>query len=93
MYMVGALEYFQGMPKDKILVIAREIALQGAHGYDTKKKDYRVGSIPGKLFTGYQILAYYYVSFKLSYPEMLDQLGLPYDEEFEIAREMFEKGK
>lgn len=93
MYMVGALEYFKGMPKDKIQVIAREIALQGAHGYNTNMKDYIIGSIPAKLFTGYQILSYYYVSFKLSYPELVDQLGLPYDEEFEIAREMFDKGK
>ncbi len=90
MYMLSALEFFDGVPKDKIQGISREIALQGAHGYDTKKKDYKIGSIPGKLFTDFQILAYYCVSFKLAYPEMLDQLGLFYDEEFEIAMEMFE---
>jgi hypothetical protein len=50
-----------------------------------------IGSIPGKLFTGFKILAYYYVSFKLSYPEMLDKLGLPYDDEYEIAMEMYRK--
>ncbi len=92
MYMLGALEYFRDMPKDQIKQIAMEIALQGAHGYDTKKKDYKLSSIPNKTFTGFQILAYYYVSFKLAVPELVDQLGLPYEDEYQMAMDMFEKG-
>ncbi len=91
MYMVGALQYFEKMPKDQIKQIAMEIALQGAHGYDTSKTGYTVSSIPNKTFTGFQILAYYYVSFKLAVPELVDQLGLPYEEEYQMAIQLFKK--
>ncbi len=93
MYMVGALQYFETMPKDQIKQIAMEIAMQGAHGYDTSKSGYTVSSIPNKKFTGFQILAYYYVSFKLAVPELVDQLGLPYEEEYQMALQLFEKDK
>ena len=80
-----AKDYFKEMPKDKIKKIALEIALQGSQGYRPDKKDYRVSSIPGKVFSGYHILAYYYVSWKLTSPEMLPQLRLPFDKEYELA--------
>ena len=41
--------------------------------------------MPGKTFSGYHLLAYYYVSWKLAIPEMLAQLQLPYDAEYEVA--------
>jgi tetratricopeptide (TPR) repeat protein len=91
MYMIGALEYFEGMSKDEIKKIAFEIAIQGQNGYNPDKKDYRLKSIPDKIFSGFQILAYYYVSWKLAIPEMLAQLQLPYSDEFKIALSMFKK--
>jgi len=53
-----------------------------------KKKDYEIDSIPGKIFSGYQILAYYYVSWSLAIPEMVAQLQLPYEEEYKLALTM-----
>jgi hypothetical protein len=50
--------------------------------------DYRVNSIPGKVFSGYQVLAYYYVSFTLAIAEMLSEMQLPYDEEYKMAISM-----
>jgi hypothetical protein len=88
MFMVDALQYFEGMPKEKIKQIAFEIAGQGTQGYRPDKKDYRISSIPGKLFSGYHILAYYYVSWSLSIPEMVSQLQLPYDDEYNLATAM-----
>jgi tetratricopeptide (TPR) repeat protein len=88
MFMVGALQYFEGMPKEKIKEIAIEIAMQGTQGYSPDGKEYRISSIPGKLFSGYHILAYYYVSWMLAMPEMVSQLQLPYDDEYKLATSM-----
>lgn len=85
MFMVSALEYFEGMSTDKIREIAFEIALQGTQGINPEKTDYAVSLIPGKVFSGYMMLAYYYVSWKLAEPAMLPKLGLPYDNEYKSA--------
>lgn len=77
MFMVDALKYFQDMSKELIKKIALEIAMQGTQGYRPDKMDYRVNSIPGKVFSGYHILAYYYVSWFLSAPDKVSQLGFP----------------
>jgi len=86
MFMVDALQFFKGMDKNKIKQIAFEIAMQGTQGFHLEQKGYRVPSIPKKEFSGYHILAYYYVSWKLAVPEMVHQLNLPYDKEFELAQ-------
>ena len=88
MYMVDAMKYFKDIPKEKIKKIATDIAMQGTQGYNPEKKDYTINSIPNKVFSGYQILAYYYVSFAIALPEMLSQLELPFDGEYELAKSM-----
>ncbi len=88
MFMVDALQYFEGMPKEDIKKIAFEIATNGTQGYRPDKKDYRISSIPAKLFSGYHILAYYYVSWSLAIPEQVDKLGLNYEEEYAMAISM-----
>ncbi len=88
MFMVDALQYFETIPKEKIKEIAFEIAMQGTQGYSPDKTDYRISSISGKLFSGYHILAYYYVSWMLAIPEMVSQLHLPYDDEYNLAVSM-----
>ena len=50
------------------------------------KPDYPVVSICS--CTNYQILAYYYVSWKLAKPELLSKLQLPFEKEYQIARTM-----
>ncbi len=91
LFMVEALKYFEGMTKDKIKTIAVEIAMQGIHGYRPDKMDYRISSISGKVFSGYHILAYYYVSWMMSNPEMVPQLQLPFEEEYNLAMEMIKQ--
>ncbi len=88
MFMVDALQFFDGMPKEEIKKIAFEIAMQGTQGYSPDKSDYRVNSIKGKTFSGYHILAYYYVSWALAIPEMISQLQLPYENEYKLASSM-----
>ncbi len=89
MFMVDALKYFQSMPDADIKKIAFEIATNGTQGYRPDKADYRISFMPGKLFSGYHILAYYYVSWKLVLPEMVSQLQLPFDKEYQMAVSMY----
>jgi tetratricopeptide (TPR) repeat protein len=93
MFMVDALQFFDGMPKEQIKKIAFEIAMQGTQGYRPDKGDYRISSIKGKTFSGYHILAYYYISWALAIPEMLSQLQLPYDDEYKLALTMHKPNK
>lgn len=92
MFMVDALKYFEGKSNESIKKIAFEIAMQGTQGYSPDKKDYRINSIPNKLFSGYHILAYYYVSWALAIPEMLSQLQMPYEKEYVLANSMYKLG-
>lgn len=93
MFMVDALQFFAGMKKEDIKKIALDIAMQGTQGYRPDKDDYRINGIKGKTFSGYHILAYYYVRWALVLPEMLSQLQLPYDEEYKLATTMFKPSK
>ncbi|MDP3927588.1 MAG: tetratricopeptide repeat protein [Bacteroidota bacterium] len=86
MHMIEALKYLKKMPIPDIQKIAMEIALLGAHGISTEAdKKYKVANIPNQSLTGNQLLAYFYVSFKLALPAILPELRLPYDKEFEMA--------
>lgn len=91
MYMVDALQYFKDAEKENIRSIAFEIAMLGTKGINPEVKDYRLNGIPEVVFTGYKLLAYYYVSFALAIPEILKELRLPYDDEYKMAVEMFKK--
>lgn len=93
MYMIDALNYFDTMSKGEIRKIAFEIGMLGRQGFNPQKKGYTTSSIPNKTFSGYHILAYYYVSWKLAIPEMVDQLQLPYDEEYKMALSMRDQNK
>ena len=93
MFMVDALQFFETVEKSEIKKIAVEIAMQGTQGYRPDKKDYIINSIRGKVFSGYHILAYYYVSWSLAIPEMVTQLELPYEAEYNMALGMHKPNK
>lgn len=88
MYMVDALQYFENTPNDKIKQAAFEIASVGTQGIVPDKQGYKLATVPSKEFTGYHLLAYYYVTWSLAVPEMVSQLQLPYDKEYEMAVSM-----
>ena len=90
MYMVGAIEFFKSMPQAKVKELAIEFATLGMTGIDPNKDGYSIPSIKDKSFTGYQALSYYYVSWALAIPDMLAQLQIPFDKEYEIAKQMTE---
>ena len=88
MYMLGAMEYFDTLEPQDVHRIAIEIAMVGVTGIDPKKK-YSIKSLPDKEFGGYQLLAYYYVSWARAIPEKLDALGLPFSKAYESALSMY----
>jgi len=90
MYMLAALQYFNGLPPEKIKEIGFEIGLQGQQGIDHENMEqrYYLKSIPDKEFTGLQILSYMYVAFHFIDPAL--DTGLKFKKEFEAARELFE---
>ena len=88
MYMVSALEYFGKLSVNEVEAIAYEIAALGVNGINPKKDGYSVPLLPGKKMSGYQVLAYYYVSFALALPEMLGAIAMPFDQEFNLAKQM-----
>ena len=89
MFMVDGLRYFQDMPKQDITKIAIEIAMTGTQGIKPDQQGYKIGGIPDKLFSGYHLLAYYYISWVLTAPDMVDSLNLPYKNEYEMAKMMY----
>jgi hypothetical protein len=90
MYMVGAIEFFKKMAKPKVKELAFEFATLGMGGIDPEKNGYSIPSIKSKVFTGYQALAYYYVSWAIAIPEMLARLQMPFDKEYELAKQLVE---
>ena len=90
MYMVGAMKYFLGMQEKEIMLIAFDIARFGQNGIRPDERRYCLSSMPNEIFTGYRLLAYYYVSWVLAVPEKVKLLGLPYDKEYLLALEFYE---
>lgn len=89
MFMVDALQYFNNMHQSKIKDIAFQIAMLGTQGINPDNKGYIVPGITGKEFSGYHLLAYYYVSWALAMPDALNQLQLPYNNEYAAAKQLF----
>lgn len=93
MFMVDALQFFEAKPKEEIKSIAIEIALLGTQGFNPNTSNYKLRSIPNKTFSGYHILAYYYVSFAIALPEMLRETQLPFEKEYETAQTLYRMGR
>lgn len=91
MFMVDALQFFEDKSKEEIKLTAIEIATQGTQGFRPDKDNYRINSVKGKTFSGYHILAYYYVSWSLAIPEMVTELNLPFEDEYKMALTMYTK--
>ena len=85
MYMVSALNHLKKMPQNGIKEIAFEIAILGRSGIDPQKKGYKLSQFPNSSFSGHKLLAFYYVSWALGMPDMIQELQLPFEKEFALA--------
>ena len=78
MYMLDAMKRFEGMGPDKVRNAALEIAILGTRGIDPARTGgYTLKTIPGEDFSGYRLLAHYYVSWKMAFPDHLKDIGFP----------------
>ena len=91
MYMLGAMERFDQMSPEKLKAVAVEIAMLGTQGISPDKHEgYKLKSIPGEDFSGYRMLAHYYVSWARVFPDKLSLLQLPFDDAYAAAKSMYE---
>lgn len=86
MYMAGALQKLSKLPKNVVKQIAFEFATLGMTGIHPEKEGYTVPSFKDVSFTGYKALAYYYVSWAIALPEMVKELQMPFDKEYDLAK-------
>ncbi len=92
MYMLGALKLFDEKTPEEIKQIAVEIATVGMNGISpAKSSGYTLKSLPGEDFSGYRLLAYYYVSWAIAFPDKLELLNLPFDNAYAAATSMRER--
>lgn len=70
--------------------IATEIALLGQSGidYGNPEKQYTLRALPGRSFSGLELLALMYVGFRQVRPEIED-LGIDLSGPYEAARKLF----
>ena len=89
MYMLDAMRRFDKMPADQVKAVASEIAVVGTRGISTAKDAvYTLKTIPDEEFSGYRLLANYYVSWARAFPEHLAKIGLPFDDAYALAMQM-----
>lgn len=86
MYMVDAINFYSKYNNEEIKKFAFDWAILGMMGINPQKNDYSLPSIENKSFSGYKALAYYYVAWAIALPQMLKQLGMPFDKEYDLAK-------
>ena len=85
LHMVDALRFFKTWESEKIQEVAMELAMLGRTGIDPNKDKYKVSFQKGEGFSGSKVLAYLYVAFSLSLPDLIGELGMPYEKEYALA--------
>jgi len=92
-YMLDALKLFDRMDVGDIKKIVGEISIVGQEGldYTDPKKEYRLATLPDKVFSGLQLMCLMFVGFRRFAPEM--DTGMDLDEPFNAALEMFQAQK
>ncbi len=85
MYLLGALQKFDGMPESKVKEISFEIAMRGREGidYSDPDKKYALNSMPGQELSGLQMMCLMYAGFKRFAPEL--DPGMDLQKEYEQA--------
>ena len=93
-YMLAALRDFDKMDYEQVKDISRECAFTGVNGISVgSDKTYTLKAFPSKQFSGYEFLAYYYVSWAIAEPEHLLDTGLPFQKAYSMTRQMWKKRK
>lgn len=88
MYCLSALKFFSAMEPGEVRNVGFEIATLGMNGINVNdpKRAYHLRKMPGKSFSGLQLVCYEYVAFKQFAPEL--DIGFDVSKEYEEAKRM-----
>lgn len=88
MYCLAGLKLFSEMAHEEVRDVAFEIAAVGMAGINVNdpKSAYHLRKLPGRTFSGLQLLCYEFVAFKLFAPEL--NIGFDVSNEYEEAKRM-----
>lgn len=85
-YMVEAIRRFRKLDAETVHLIAAEIAVKGRRGIDPDRRaGYTLQALGGEEMGGCQMLAYYYVAWRMTLPDDPEGTGLPLAKEYEAA--------
>ena len=88
--MYKVIRELRGWPLESVKGLAMEVAMLGMGGL-TPAKSYRLQHFPNRgEIPGREVLAYYYVSWAMAFPDMLETIGLPYKRAYETAVSVLE---
>jgi tetratricopeptide (TPR) repeat protein len=87
MYLVGAMDKFEGMPRQELQKIGLEIAMLGAEGFDVNdsSEKYQLRKLPGR-FSGLHMVCLMYAAFKILNPSA--DIGFDLANEYAAAQQM-----
>lgn len=90
MYCLGAMERFDGMPRQEVQKIGFEIAILGQRGLETNDsaQKYTLRSLAGR-FSGLQLVSIMYVAFKIIAPD--HDVGFDLSREYQAALALHKK--
>ena len=95
MYMVEAIRTLKNLPESEVKLIAFQLATLGINGISpSKKSGYKIDALPDHDMSGCMALAWYYVSWKIGFPDAIENLSnsLPFENEYMGALKLIEKG-
>ncbi|MBR5060734.1 MAG: hypothetical protein IKX24_01165 [Prevotella sp.] len=82
--MFFAIRHLKRIDINQVRMAAMEMAMVWQNGKNLKET-YTIQSIPDLRMDYHQFIAYYYCSFNMAFPNMVDKLQLPYEKEYQRA--------
>lgn len=89
MYMEVAMDHCDKIGDRGTQLLAMECAHVGLTGINPSK-NYVLHYVSEKPLDGYQVIAFYYVSFARKFPQYLKEIGLPYTKAYDLALKRYQ---
>ena len=82
--MFFAIRHLKRLDVNQVRMLAMEMAMVWQNG-NNLQETYVLQSVPDMQLDYHQFIAYYYCSFNMAFPNMMDKIQLPYEKEFQSA--------
>lgn len=82
--MFFAIRHLKRLDVNQVRMLAMEMAMVWQNG-NNLQETYILQSVPDMQLDYHQFIAYYYCSFNMAFPNMMDKIQLPYEKEFQSA--------